>query len=320
MHVRRKIAAAGVAVAAAPLLTVIAPATPASAHGTLSNPPSRIYQCKQEGPERPQSDGCKEAVGMAGSAFLYDWTEVSLLDAGGRHREIIKDGQLCSAGRDKYRALDIASTKWVATKVRPGPLTVTYNATAPHARSRFTFFITREGFDPNKKLTWSDLKSKPSDDKPTPIADFQNQDPTTFTNWTINLPARTGRHILYSIWQRSVGSAEAFYTCSDIDFGGGSGTQPTTPPTTAPTTPPTTPPTTAPTTPPTTPPTTAPTTPPSTAPTTTPPQGGGTWAPGTSYSLGQRVTYNGRAYTVRQAHTSLPGWEPPNVPALWLDA
>ncbi len=47
MHVRRKIAAAGVAVAAAPLLTVIAPATPASAHGTLSTPPSRIYQCTQ---------------------------------------------------------------------------------------------------------------------------------------------------------------------------------------------------------------------------------------------------------------------------------
>ena len=33
---------------------------------------------------------------------------------------------------------------------------------------------------------------------------------------------------------------------------------------------------------------------------------------------GQVVTYAGRSYQCRQAHTSLVGWEPPNVPALWL--
>ena len=30
------------------------------------------------------------------------------------------------------------------------------------------------------------------------------------------------------------------------------------------------------------------------------------------------VTYNGISYSCRQAHTSLPGWEPDRVPALWL--
>src|SRR3954470_11433624 len=78
-----------------------------------------------------------------------------------------------------------------------------------------------------------------------------------------------------------------------------SGTTP--PPTTTPTTGPTT-----------TPPTTTPTTPPTTAPGTT------TWAPYTAYTVGQIVTYNGRRYQCRQSHTSLPGWEPPNVLALWL--
>ncbi|NJK43762.1 MAG: hypothetical protein HC933_05310, partial [Pleurocapsa sp. SU_196_0] len=48
------------------------------------------------------------------------------------------------------------------------------------------------------------------------------------------------------------------------------------------------------------------------------PGNSGTWAPNTSYSLGAAVTYGGLAYTCRQAHTSLLGWEPPNVPALWL--
>jgi len=79
----------------------------------------------------------------------------------------------------------------------------------------------------------------------------------------------------------------------------------------------TTPPTTPPTTKPTTPPTTKPTTPPTTAPTTTPPASNA-WAPYTPYAVNQVVTYAGKSYKCRQAHTSLPGWEPPNVLALWL--
>jgi chitinase len=41
------------------------------------------------------------------------------------------------------------------------------------------------------------------------------------------------------------------------------------------------------------------------------------WAPNTSYSVGALVTYGGTTYKCIQAHTSLTGWEPPNVPALW---
>ncbi|GAA2362893.1 chitinase [Catellatospora methionotrophica] len=42
------------------------------------------------------------------------------------------------------------------------------------------------------------------------------------------------------------------------------------------------------------------------------------WAPNTAYAAGARVTYGGRSYQCRQAHTSITGWEPPNVGALWL--
>jgi chitinase len=41
------------------------------------------------------------------------------------------------------------------------------------------------------------------------------------------------------------------------------------------------------------------------------------WAPNVSYSVGTVVTYDSRSYSCVQAHTSLTGWEPPNVPALW---
>lgn len=41
------------------------------------------------------------------------------------------------------------------------------------------------------------------------------------------------------------------------------------------------------------------------------------WQANTSYTAGDVVMYNNVQYKCRQSHTSLPGWEPPNVPALW---
>ena len=43
----------------------------------------------------------------------------------------------------------------------------------------------------------------------------------------------------------------------------------------------------------------------------------GPWAPNTAYAVNDTVTYGGCTYKVLQAHTSLTGWEPPNVPALF---
>jgi len=43
-----------------------------------------------------------------------------------------------------------------------------------------------------------------------------------------------------------------------------------------------------------------------------------TWAMGVAYKVGDVVTYEGREYQCRQAHTSIASWSPPAVPALWL--
>ncbi|MDX8143086.1 lytic polysaccharide monooxygenase [Lentzea sp. BCCO 10_0061] len=119
-----------------------------------------------------------------------------------------------------------------------------------------------------------------------------NQQPNNPTTHTINLGGFSGRQKLYAIWNIS-DTVNAFYSCIDLNINGG-GTTP--PPTTTTTTPP-------------------PTT--TSSSTTTPPPAGGTWAANTSYATGQTVTYGGSTYRCRQAHTSLTGWEPPNVAALW---
>ncbi|MFJ8045252.1 carbohydrate-binding protein [Kitasatospora sp. NPDC096147] len=59
---------------------------------------------------------------------------------------------------------------------------------------------------------------------------------------------------------------------------------------------------------------------PSPSPSPSPTGGTTTWKAGTSYKAGDVVTYNGVNYRCVQAHTAYPGWEPPNVPALWQRA
>ncbi|RZU77253.1 chitin-binding protein [Micromonospora kangleipakensis] len=293
---RRRRALTVAAIGGIPILACLALVSQAGAHGSMQSPVSRTYACFLEGPESPDTDACRAAVAAGGTQALYDWNEVNIADAAGRHRQLIPDGHLCSANRDKYRGFDLARADWPATALPSGDTwTFAYRATAPH-RGTFELYVTRDGYDPTRPLRWADLEL------------FHTATDPALTDgayrMTARLPHRAGRHLVYSIWQRS-DSPEAFYTCSDVTFG--QVTPTTAPPTTTP------PPTTSP----------SPTTPPPTTtapPSGTPTAGAPAWQPNTPYALGALVSYAGRTWQCRQAHTSLTGWEPPNVPALWLAA
>ncbi|ROT34122.1 lytic polysaccharide monooxygenase [Micromonospora sp. HM5-17] len=125
------------------------------------------------------------------------------------------------------------------------------------------------------------------------VFDDGGRQPPATVSHTVYLGGFTGRQKLLAIWNIA-DTANAFYACVDLQIGGGGNPNPTPTPTRTPTPPPAT-----------------------TAPPTTPPPAGGTWRAGTTYQVGSQVTYGGLTYRCRQAHTALPGWEPPNVPALW---
>jgi chitin-binding protein len=217
MTVRRK--AAGIVVLGlAPLALTGLAAAPAAAHGSMTDPVSRVAACYAEGPENPRSAACKAAVAAGGTQAFYDWNAVSIANAGGNSKQLIPDGKLCSAGNDKYQGLDLARGDWPSTTFTPGNRTFHYRGTAPH-RGSFELYITKDGYDPGRPLKWSDLETKPfltvTDPK------MENGD-YVFTGI---VPNRSGRHLIYSVWQRS-DSPEAFSTCSDVVFGadnGGSG-------------------------------------------------------------------------------------------------
>ncbi|MGK5733087.1 lytic polysaccharide monooxygenase [Streptomyces sp. URMC 124] len=197
---------------AAPLALTALTAVPAQAHGSMTDPVSRVSACFAEGPEHPRSAACKAMVAAGGTQPLYDWNEVNIGDAAGRHRQLIPDGKLCSAGRAKYKGLDLPRADWPSSKLAPGKHTFRYRATAPH-RGTFELYLTKSGYDPRKPLKWSDLEAKPFAKVTNPTL----KDGSYVFDGTV--PKRSGRHLVYSVWQRS-DSPEAFYTCSDVDFGG----------------------------------------------------------------------------------------------------
>ncbi|GJF30193.1 chitin-binding protein [Kitasatospora sp. NE20-6] len=186
----------------------------AAAHGSMQNPLSRVSGCYLEGPENPRSAACAAAIAHGGTQAVYDWNGVRIGDAGGRHREIIPDGRLCSAGNAEFAGLDLARADWPATSLTAGAaFTFRFRATAPH-RGTFRLYVTNTAYDPTRPLGWSDLQSTPF----LTVTDPQLVDGQYVLPGTVPSGLK-GRQLIYAIWQRS-DSPEAFYSCSDVVFDG----------------------------------------------------------------------------------------------------
>ncbi|MFI8292573.1 lytic polysaccharide monooxygenase [Streptomyces sp. NPDC085614] len=211
MTSRRRTVATVLTLGIAPLALAGIGAAPAVAHGSMTDPVSRVSACYAEGPESPKSAACKAAVAASGTQAFYDWNAVNIANAAGKHRELIPDGKLCSAGNDKYRGLDLARGDWPASSLASGKHTFRYKGTAPHKGS-FALYVTKDGYDPTKPLKWSDLEEKPF----ATVTDPRMENGDYVFDGTV--PNKSGRHLIYSVWQRS-DSPEAFYTCSDVVFG-----------------------------------------------------------------------------------------------------
>ncbi|MEU1349489.1 lytic polysaccharide monooxygenase [Streptomyces sp. NPDC005776] len=208
----RRRAAAVAALGATPLVLTVLTAAPAAAHGSLTDPVSRVSACFAEGPEHPKSPACVAAVAAGGTQALYDWNGVNIANAAGNHRQLIPDGKLCSAGNDKFGGLDLPRADWPATGMKAGSHTFRFRATAPHKGS-FALYLTTTGYDPAKPLKWSDLEEKPFAE----ATDPKLVDGSYVFDGTV--PERSGRQLIYTVWQRS-DSPEAFYACSDVVFAG----------------------------------------------------------------------------------------------------
>lgn len=204
---------------ALPLVFALAALLSASqvlAHGTMTVPESRVYNCFQNNPENPSDPACAAAKEVAGSQAFYDWNGINQASAAGDHRAVVPDGQLCAGGNSKFAGLDLARPDWEATPIAPkadGTFDFEFYGTAPHATQDWVFYVTQQGYTPDQPLKWSDLFE---------FCRLGNVPlgPNSRYTLTCPLPPVTGKHVIYTTWQRS-DSTEAFYTCTDVVLGDG---------------------------------------------------------------------------------------------------
>ncbi|MFG3086236.1 lytic polysaccharide monooxygenase [Streptomyces antibioticus] len=208
--------AALAAAAVTPLLVNLWAAGPALAHGAPTDPVSRVYGCSPDGAQNG-SAACRAAVAANGSPFTA-WDNLRVPNVNGRDRQTVPDGKLCSGGLPAYKGLDLARSDWPSTKVTPGgTLRMTYASTIPHTGT-FKLYLTKQGYDPSRPLTWSDLPDRP-------FAEIKDPKLTNGAyRFAAQLPTgRTGRQVLYTIWQNT-STPDTYYSCSDVVFpGGGTG-------------------------------------------------------------------------------------------------
>jgi chitin-binding protein len=170
---------------------------------------------------------CYQAY-QADANAMYNWNGLFREGVAGRHQAAIPDGTLCSGGLTqggRYAALDVPG-RW-NTVDKPNNFTLKLNDPSSHGADYLRIYITKQGFDPlTQKLTWDALEL---------VTETGRQAPTQTYTAQVNAGSRTGRHIVYTIWQASH-LDQSYYACSDVVFGGGTGPGPS-PSTPAPSTP-----------------------------------------------------------------------------------
>jgi chitin-binding protein len=200
---------------------------PAFAHGAAELPMSRSLGCSLEG-WTPKSEACKSVV-QSGGAPISDWQSVVVGDTyqgekTPQYRASVKDGQLCSAGKPGFEALDGVHADWPTTALESGKDTVLkYKPTVKHQPYSFISYVTKDGWDQSKPLTWDALEETPF-----LVADSPEINGGSGT-MSVDLPVvtpegKSGKHVVYTIWQGNIKkdgstqSTEAFFSCSDVTF------------------------------------------------------------------------------------------------------
>lgn len=225
LRLRRTLALAG---AAGIATAALAMPTPAAAHGVAMVPGSRTFLCYKDllangSTQMPQNPACAAAVQSAGTTPLYNWFAVLDSNAGGRGQGYVPDGKLCSAGdRSPYNfsPYNAARTDWPLTHLTSGAnIGLEYSNWAHHP-GRFEVYITNNGWNPSQTLAWGDLEHLQTVQNP-PQAGGAGSDGGHYY-WNLQLPQRSGQHMLFIQWIRS-DSQENFFSCSDVVFDGGNG-------------------------------------------------------------------------------------------------
>ncbi|GAB3556591.1 chitin-binding protein [Actinopolyspora lacussalsi] len=188
------------AFAVVPLALPMVTSGAAAGHGYTQNPMSRQAHC---------------ADGTVSNCGAIQWEPQSVEGPGNFPSGGPSDGQLCSGGNGRFSELDEPRNgNWPATDVNAGQsLQFRWELTAAHSTESFRYFITKDSYDPSQQLTRSDLELQPFF-----TVDYNGEQPDFTVTHTGQLPSdKSGKHLIFGVWEVA-DTANAFYTCSDVNF------------------------------------------------------------------------------------------------------
>ncbi|MFC7529832.1 lytic polysaccharide monooxygenase [Actinoplanes sp. GCM10030250] len=225
--VRLKFLISALVAALAATLAILIPSGPAAAHGNVVGPASRNYGCferwgsKFQDPAMQTEDPMCWQAWQANPNAMWNWNGLYREGLAGNHQGGIPDGQLCSGGHaegGRYNAMD-ALGDWKAANIG-NSFTVQLFDGARHGADYIRVYVSKPGYNPvTTALKWSDLQLTTSVPN-TPAAQWTQQlSNGVQQNIPVSVSGRSGRAIVYTIWQASH-SDQSYYFCSDVNFGG----------------------------------------------------------------------------------------------------
>ena len=175
----------------------------AFAHGYLSEPPSRNLLCSSKAGKienfncgsvayEPQSVEGKQGFPAAGAP----------------------DGEIASGGVVQFSELNEQSVdRWKVNSIKPGAHQFKWTFTAPHVTKEFKYYLTKQGWNPNAKLTRDQFDLNPFC---TIDGGMKKADQIGPHNCTIPSDKK-GHHVMLSTWH--VGdTAGMFYNVADLNI------------------------------------------------------------------------------------------------------
>ncbi|MCY9531698.1 MULTISPECIES: lytic polysaccharide monooxygenase [Paenibacillus] len=168
-------------------------------HGYIEGPASRAALCKSG-----QNTNC--------GAIQYE--PQSLEAPKGFPNAGPADGKIASANGAFPELDEQSATRWTKVNINAGQNTFNWKLTAAHATSSWKYYITKENWNPNAKLTRDSFDL-------TPFCSVNYggvRPPSTYSD-TCNVPARTGYHVILAVWEIA-DTPNAFYNVLDVNFSG----------------------------------------------------------------------------------------------------
>lgn len=187
------------------------------AHGYMDEPPSRAYACKLGlnthcGPAQYEP----QTVGEAPKGFPHFGPA---------------DGKIPSGANATFAALDAQSaSRWHLTEIKNRSIEFSWFYTAAHKSTRWEYFITKAGWNPNQPLNRAALDATPfctvEGGGGVPVDGPAGGNGLAAKKHACSIPSdRSGQHIILGAWTVD-DTAAAFYDVVDVNITAEAGTGP----------------------------------------------------------------------------------------------